>query len=536
MRASSSLRRRFIAILGLTFLIVLAALGYLFQYVMLPTLTLEEDHNARLSLERVQADLDRQLHELEIVTKNWALWDEAYAFMRGENPHFVEQFITPALFDDVDLSLLMLTDSTDMVRWVAGIDPASGAFTSCPAASGACAWAHPMVKSLQAATPRTNDALLLRRSKLITAPRLTMISQCAIFHSDGSGPIAGRLTMARFITPAWLARLRQHTGLDVTLRDDPSPALYDGVQVEVQRIDGRQLRATMRQPAPPFGHQLITEILLPRDRLNDGVATYYLALVAIVGLLVVVLLVALTSFQRMVLTPISRLTAYAQSLHRQQANVAAPLELLERDDEIGTMAREFQYLIDYQDERAANLKALTYTDALTGLGNRRLLDERLPQMLSLTHRLERPVTLIMLDVDHFKAYNDFYGHPEGDRCLKMLAETLRDLFQRESDLIARVGGEEFVIVLPDVDPERAMEVASGVRTAIEAQCIPHERSPTNRHITVSVGVAISWPSRQLNAAALIEQADRALYDAKRTGRNTVGYAYPLAEASRSISL
>ncbi|WP_106477649.1 diguanylate cyclase domain-containing protein [Phytohalomonas tamaricis] len=530
MNFPTSLRRRFIATMATTFAIVLAALVYLFQYIMLPTLTLEEDHNARISLNHVQNIIDDELYSLALTTKSWATWDDAFAFMQGIKQDFPQRFITPELFQELGLSLVVFTDKTDMVSWVAGFDPVTGSFTSCHIPAGKCAWSFALVKTLQSAMPR-RDLMLMRRSQLITSPTLAMISQWPILHGDGSGPVAGRLTMVKAINEHWMTALRQKTGFDVTLSDSQVPVRKDADQIEVKRMDTSHLRATRLQPAPPFGHQLLTEIKLPRDRLHDGIATYYIALFAIVGLLGLTLAVSLATFQRLVLNPITKLTAYAQQLHQQKDDIETPTDLLARHDELGTMAREFQYLINYHDDRAASLKALTYKDALTGLGNRRLLDERLPQILSLTHRLEYPVALIMIDVDHFKAYNDCYGHPEGDRCLKALAETLSDLFQRESDLIARIGGEEFVIVLPDVDPERAIEIASGVRTAIEAQCIPHECSPTHCYVTISVGVAISWPShnRTLGADELIKQADQALYDAKRIGRNTIGYAHSLAE-------
>jgi len=166
------------------------------------------------------------------------------------------------------------------------------------------------------------------------------------------------------------------------------------------------------------------------------------------------------------------------------------------------------------------LKNLATLDALTGLANRRLLDERLNQEWHRAQRLRCPVSMIMVDVDFFKQFNDHYGHSIGDDCLRNIADCIRSVARRATDVAARYGGEEFCILLPETNLSRATERARSLQEAIESLCIPHERSDDGI-VTVSAGVASIVPRQTDPASLVVEMADKALYSAKRAGRNRV---------------
>lgn len=168
------------------------------------------------------------------------------------------------------------------------------------------------------------------------------------------------------------------------------------------------------------------------------------------------------------------------------------------------------------------LKQLANLDGLTGLPNRRFFDERFSLEWRRALRTFTPVSIIMADVDHFKAYNDTYGHLEGDNCLRLLAKQLgQNTLLRAGDLLARYGGEEFVALLPGTDASGALRVAEHMRGNIEQLNIKHESSRTASRVTVSLGSATTTPSSELDRETLINQADQALYLAKQTGRNKV---------------
>ena len=161
----------------------------------------------------------------------------------------------------------------------------------------------------------------------------------------------------------------------------------------------------------------------------------------------------------------------------------------------------------------ARLEALATQDGLTGLKNHRAFQDRLAQEVAYARRYDRPLSLVMLDVDHFKQYNDTYGHPAGDEVLLRVAEKLRDAV-RDNDYAARYGGEEFVLILPQTDTETAVQIAERCRIALE------EAVWRYRPVTASLGVASLLPEHQ-DGVELLTEADRLLYQAKFRGRNQV---------------
>jgi diguanylate cyclase (GGDEF)-like protein len=168
------------------------------------------------------------------------------------------------------------------------------------------------------------------------------------------------------------------------------------------------------------------------------------------------------------------------------------------------------------------LENLAFIDGLTGLANRRALDDRCTQEWSRSLRTGRPLSVILLDVDHFKLFNDHCGHSAGDECLKGVARSLAARVRRPSDLVARYGGEEFVVLLPEADHASAMAVGETLRAGVAEFNMPHPASPVAPHVTISVGVATAVAGPALTFAQLLEHADQALYACKRGGRNRVG--------------
>jgi diguanylate cyclase (GGDEF)-like protein/PAS domain S-box-containing protein len=166
---------------------------------------------------------------------------------------------------------------------------------------------------------------------------------------------------------------------------------------------------------------------------------------------------------------------------------------------------------------------LAMMDGLTGLANRRLLDQTLTGEWSRAVRAHAPLSLLLIDVDYFKPYNDIYGHLEGDECLRVIANAVKTVLQRPTDLLARYGGEEFVVVLPNTTSDGARQLSDTIRRVIEQRAIPHVGS-TYAVVTVSIGCATHTPAIEDNVNNLLMAADAALYRAKFTGRNRVALA------------
>jgi diguanylate cyclase (GGDEF)-like protein/PAS domain S-box-containing protein len=177
-------------------------------------------------------------------------------------------------------------------------------------------------------------------------------------------------------------------------------------------------------------------------------------------------------------------------------------------------------------EQSDQLRAQVFIDGLTGIANRRRFDEALRAEWRGCRRHGRPLALLMIDIDHFKLYNDHYGHQAGDTCLQAVAATLKQRLGRSHDLAARYGGEEFVCLLPDCDLAGANAKAEELRLAVTQLGLPHEVSPTAPHVTISVGVAVWLPAGDIGPERLIADSDAALYAAKNSGRDRIWSAKP----------
>ncbi|MFK4763793.1 diguanylate cyclase [Desulfobaculum sp. SPO524] len=167
------------------------------------------------------------------------------------------------------------------------------------------------------------------------------------------------------------------------------------------------------------------------------------------------------------------------------------------------------------------LENLSSFDGLTSIPNRRRFDEVLDLEWRRALRSALPLSIIMLDIDFFKRFNDNYGHTAGDDCLRKVAKLLAGQLKRPHDLVARYGGEEFVVVLPETDYDGASIIGESMRLAIESKSIMHEYSEIGSVVTISVGVAATIPSQEKNADELVHTADKMLYRAKEGGRNRV---------------
>ena len=167
------------------------------------------------------------------------------------------------------------------------------------------------------------------------------------------------------------------------------------------------------------------------------------------------------------------------------------------------------------------LEQYAMLDGLTGIHNRRYFDEHLDRETRRSQRAGEPLSLIMLDIDHFKGFNDHYGHGAGDRCLQKVAETLARTLNRPGDTLCRYGGEEFVALLPGAPTSGALEVAERLRSAVEERALAHEHSSAGPVVTVSLGAATFDPAGEPGAdmESLLARADAALYRAKNAGRN-----------------
>lgn len=220
------------------------------------------------------------------------------------------------------------------------------------------------------------------------------------------------------------------------------------------------------------------------------------------------------------------LSLLESGVNNLQAKLSAYLERQHQDEQ--ALAAHRDRLAELVEERTTELRAanvlleqLSRSDPLTGLANRRHFDELKEVEFRRALRLGQPLAVLMCDVDFFKRYNDRYGHAQGDQCLKVVADTLKRVFARAGEVVARLGGEEFVVLLPGVDAESARRSAARLQQRLAEREIPHDASAVSPHVTLSVGLAGFDPDTMDQFDQLLRRADEALYRAKAQGRNCI---------------
>ncbi len=194
---------------------------------------------------------------------------------------------------------------------------------------------------------------------------------------------------------------------------------------------------------------------------------------------------------------------------------------LSGNDEISDIASSFNYFAKKIEAQKQELRALSLTDGLTSIANRRALDQKLLYDLQTSRRQQWPVSVLLMDLDNFKLFNDHYGHLAGDECLKAVANALTNCAQRAEDFVARYGGEEFVYLLPNTPLDGAKQVAKTILEAVSTLNIPHGGNRTAPHVTISIGIALATYNFQdpVDKDTLLRKADKALYMAKEQGKN-----------------
>jgi diguanylate cyclase (GGDEF)-like protein len=268
---------------------------------------------------------------------------------------------------------------------------------------------------------------------------------------------------------------------------------------------------------------------------SGSIASLYLAVGAIVALAIVA---ALASARAVFLhrrlaartREVSATTEQQRKLENELARLRQHTDAVESRNEELSRAR---LALETSNQR---LKRLVAVDGLTGIANRRHFDRALERELRRTRREQQPLSLIFLDLDEFKRFNDTYGHARGDEVLRRVAQTLDETFRRAGDFVARYGGEEFAVVLPGVDGRRASLYAERLRRRIWRLSIPYGASQTTDRVTISAGVATLAATHVASADQVLLIADRALYRAKCLGKNRIVAAGVELQAATDASM
>lgn len=524
--APSSLSGRFFS--GLVILLLLALLAIILtgKLIVLPKLLVQERDDALGELDRLDRVIHTDLHYLATTTKDWAAWDDTYAFIQGKQNDYPVRNFSFEMFNDMDYDLMLFFTPELELHWTAGIDSNTGNFSSCPDLTQRCSWAAPLASLARdklanrtvveidhnlEGEPETNFLL-------VNDGQVFNVAAHAIHHTDDTGPSEGWLVQLEVLDETWVEKISTQTALAMQFQLGQQEDL---VTPSIEPISDEQLIARKQLSGTDVPVQIST--LIHRSNFMERLAAMRYSQLWTAGLLATVILLVLVLLERTVLLPLRQLARFTREARAEINEATLSSALLERRDEVGELAREFTHLIQQQRMKRTSLENLSLTDHLTGLANRRCFDDRLKALFNKVEHKGQPVAAILFDVDHFKAYNDRYGHQAGDQCLIMLSDSAQRTVSSEAGadaLLARIGGEEFAVILPGVEETLAVELAEAIRRGIEALVLRHEGAARG-FVTISCGLSYLPRISEASSSVLLKTADDALYRAKEGGRNQV---------------
>lgn len=481
-----------------------------------PTFLRMEHDNALRSAERVVGGLDAQLSSLNILTRDWAFWDDMYQYAQKPNAAFESSNMGVESMKNIGLIGVMVLSTEGSVVGFQGAVPSDGQALR---AEHLIAYKDALIVPLKNSQHAQHCGYL--------QPQSTLLFLCAsrISRSDGSGPPVGVVVMVRELTPAALQDIEKQSKesfqllhLSTVSSDEQwNVAAMTHLPVGRVQVSFAATVLTLHYPLPDLTGKPVRMLRIPlaRKLVQEGESVTYRTARQMATIALVTGAMLLLAGHFWLVLPIARLKRDIRAIHKQKA-WDTPVRQ-NRPDEIGALAREVNGLLSVINSQVHELESLSLTDALTGLPNRRHFDRRLADELRRVQRKPQALSVVMLDIDYFKQYNDHYGHPAGDVALQTMAQVLRDC-TRQVDLPARVGGEEFAVLLPDTDEAGALLIAEKILQGLRKAEVPHAQSRVSAVLTASAGVA-SLQAGVDAAAGLIAQADQALYAAKDAGRN-----------------
>ncbi len=509
---SQSLRFQFLVALSGVLLLALCSLVVMSKWFIFPALHEEERGVINQELKRVERSLDLAQQSLLAQARDWAHWDDTYQFVQNNYPRYADVNFSPDMMREMRYQLIAFFDANGEIYFLSGLDPDTNQFAICAGVTDDCAWMAALIDSIQRSIENTPEQQYFL-SPGVSAPAMVAITP--ILRTDGSGPSVGWLAKVRLMDKKWVAQMENVTGLPITIEQRPTSEAIPFTNIEGETIYAHHLLPTN---VPTISILVGTQ--LNRTHYLASLSTIRYVLIWTACLMLFVIGFVLWLMERMILKPLKALAIFAKQTMSEDSNLDSAL-LCQRNDEIGLLARSFDQQLSRQRELNAELLNLSTHDSLTGLPNRRLFDQRLQASIHEMEASSQPLAVMMLDIDHFKLFNDHYGHQKGDQCLQQVAQTLQKVATTHDFLIARTGGEEFSALLPNTSAQQAKHIGQLLHDTIDALAFPHLASPVAPYVTISVGIGSLDEGTDISPNVLMSTADQALYSAKAAGRHQV---------------
>lgn len=478
--------------------------------------TIETDHYGHVAAS-VARTIYEQNRRTEAFALDWAVWDDAYLFLQNNGQRFLASNFDMEVINIQNLRFIAYLDTR--FTPVAVLErPAEAALNE--AVLRSVIEQQPFIRSILG-----KDALTFL-IPVAAEQTYAFVTLAEVTKTVRTGESNGFFMAVRLIDDEFLNAVSTISGISLSFTDGTIPNNLNfmtlpnlGYQIHYAIRPGKgSYLQTVMQISDVGGNADLTLSYLSERTFHATIVQSITKL----GLLVTLCMAASTLItililQRLVL---SRLQATIRKFRLIGESGDVTLRVpVEGTGEVRELGETINTTLDRIERFHYDLKNLSMIDGLTGIANRRQFDERLTHEFRRAAREKRHLSVMMVDIDFFKFYNDTYGHQKGDVCLKEIAETLSKVLWRPADTIARYGGEEFVLILPETTPDGAVHIAERLLSAVSSIRMPHETSPLFPYITVSVGIRSEVPHMDDSPSDMVKKADAALYEAKKGGRN-----------------
>ncbi|MDE3270878.1 sensor domain-containing diguanylate cyclase [Pseudoalteromonas sp. G4] len=495
------------------------------EHWTIPQFIALEVEKDKKDIQKLNSALLRVFNELEMLVYDNAVWDELYNVVLNQNLEYLEEnfFITKS-FVSLKINGMSFFDNQQNLIDELAIDENNQPMSSSPFTALPPSLKKQLLISRQELI-NNGQQILFKKGLVTINNRLVLFVSGSVLPSSGVGELAGTMFVWSYFDGKIEHQLSEITQNPITSTPFSPSQSFDPL------IDFSNLKNTDQiRTSSPYIHVQFNDIFdkpalilsypTPKRMFNDSVFETSMVVALMLSLLILLVIYFILTF--MIIYPLRNLrNTVREVMDKGDFKLSTKIE---RADEIGRLALLIDILFNkvnvQQNALKQNnhqLKRLSDTDPLTGIANRRAMMHVLEQL----NEDAMPISVIMLDIDHFKKYNDSYGHQQGDLALKSVAKVLKQHSRRETDVVARYGGEEFAIILPNTCQNDALAIALTMCNELENHGIEHKESSVSAFLTASFGVSSCKEFDNFSIEVLFHQADSALYKAKEQGRNCV---------------
>ncbi len=517
-----SLRLKIGVILVLVSVCYGAASYFMHSKTLYPAFVELEYEEGKKDTNRITDSINNEIKQLDTVCKDWAFWDDTYQFAADHNQEYVESNLPEITFSNNELNFLYYFNEQHELFWGKMFDLKEEQFVPAPHVLSAIFSDNTFPEKMYS-TRQGKDTDWVISGIINTEKHILLFSARPILDTAGEGQPRGIMVLGRFFDEDVMTAIEERTHVQFKLiqaskkikpRDKnfiPAVNIAPNSSFSITEQEDLNLSLSTKLFNTKKEKSLILQVNKKAKVIEKGRATIFTVMESVIISLFVLLFVTAMLLNKVVLEPVSKLTEHIKEIigtgdlsKRIRSN---------RSDEIGHLTRQYNHMLEELNRQRNELEELAVTDGLTRLLNHRKVMEDLQREVERCSRYAPELAVMMLDLDFFKNINDTYGHKAGDEILITVAKTLRESV-RETDIVGRYGGEEFLVILPNQDREGAAKVGENIRKNVEKLTWPYE----NLNVTVSGGISL-FPGD--NPDELLLQADKRLYKAKEQGRNQI---------------